>query len=150
MLPLISSPVASLHYLRLTKPIYRVDDTLKYCQESIDDPILQEFNYLAVRKRSRSRGTYGQPLVDLSVLESKRQAQAMQSVKTYLSIVRLPHAEQGVQRVIPRDNESRKIHEEFAGDIEEDKKDVDGGNPKEDVDLRDGRLLLKVVECGIF
>lgn len=74
----------------------------------------------------------------------------MHAVRTYLSIIGLPHTEQGVQRVISRDNEPRKIHEELACDVEEYKEDVDGGNTKEDVNLGNGRLLLEIVECRIL
>lgn len=59
MLPLISR-IARLPFLRLTKPIHRVDHTLKYGQESIDDPILRGLNH--VKLKMRPRETYGEPL----------------------------------------------------------------------------------------
>jgi len=67
-----------------------------------------------------------------------------------LSIIRRGRAEQSFNRVVPRDDESRSVDEELSSDIEEDEEKVQGRETKDDVDLGDRRLLLKVVESWVL
>lgn len=70
--------------------------------------------------------------------------------RTYLSVISLAGTEQGLQRVIARDNEARKVHEKLARDIEEDEEEVDAGDSQKGIDLGNRRLLLEVVEGRIL
>jgi hypothetical protein len=67
---------------------------------------------------------------------------------TYLSVVDLAGAEEGVQRVVARDNEAGNVDEELAGDVEEDEEEVQAGETEDGIDLGDRRLSLQVVEDG--
>ncbi len=70
--------------------------------------------------------------------------------KTHLCIICLAGAKQSVKRVVCRDEEAGSIDEELSSDVEEDQEEVEGTKAKDRVDLGDRRLLLKVVESGIF
>ena len=67
-----------------------------------------------------------------------------------LSVVDLAGGEEGVQRVVARDNESCNVDEELSSNVEEDEEEVQAGETEDHVDLGNGGLLLKVVEGGVF
>lgn len=67
-----------------------------------------------------------------------------------LSVVNLACGEEGVQRVVARDNESGNVDKELSSDVEEDEEEVEAGKTEDHVDLGNGGLLLKVVEGGVF
>ena len=72
------------------EPVYGADSTLKDGQESIDHPILQKS--LAAVCCEWNREVYCEPL----------------------SIIGLAHAEQSLERVIPRNHEPGEVHEQLA------------------------------------
>jgi hypothetical protein len=55
-----------------------------------------------------------------------------------------------MKRVITRNQETGKVNQELAGDVEEDKKEIDAGKTEDGVDLGDGGLSFEVVEEGVF
>ena len=67
-----------------------------------------------------------------------------------LSVVDLARAEESVQGVVTGDDEAGDVDKELSGDVEEDQEEVETGETEDDVDLGDGRLLLKVVEGGVL
>ena len=71
-------------------------------------------------------------------------------MRTYLSVVGFARTEQRIQRVIPRDDETSNVDKEFAGNVEEDQKEVDANKAEESVDFRHRSLLLEVVENRIL
>ena len=68
----------------------------------------------------------------------------------YLSVIGFAGAEQGAQGIVAWHQESGKVDEEFAGDVEEDEEGVDAGQSEEGIDLWDGSLLLEVVEGWVL
>ncbi len=69
---------------------------------------------------------------------------------TYLGIISFACTEQSLQGIISWDEESGKVDEEVASDVEEDKEKVDADETEKGVDLRHRSLLFEVVEHGIF
>jgi hypothetical protein len=67
-----------------------------------------------------------------------------------LSVIDLAGAEQGIQRVVSRNDEAGNVDEEGAGDVEEDEEEVESPEAEDHVDLGYGSLLLEVVEGGVF
>jgi hypothetical protein len=67
-----------------------------------------------------------------------------------LSVVNLARAEQSVQGIVAGNDETGDVDEELSSDVEEDQKEVETGETEDDIDLGDGRLLLKVVEGGVL
>jgi hypothetical protein len=55
-----------------------------------------------------------------------------------------------MKRVITRDQETGKINQELASDVEEDEEKVDADKTEDGVDLGDGGLSFEVVEEGVF
>lgn len=74
----------------------------------------------------------------------------MRSGSTHLRIIDLAVAEQRREGVVAGDEEAGGVDEELASDVEEDEEEVEGSETQYDVDLGDGRLLLEVVEGGVF
>ena len=91
--------------------------------------------------------TYGQPLQNCQ-LDSCQDQKGTQ--EAYLSIIDLARTEKRIKGIISWNKESCKVHEEFAGDVEEDQEKVDSDEAEESVDLRYGCLLFKVVEHRIL
>jgi len=67
-----------------------------------------------------------------------------------LRIIDLAHAEQGLERVIPWDQESGEVHKELAANVEEDEEEIARDQPKDSIGLGDRGLLLQVVQDGIL
>ena len=67
-----------------------------------------------------------------------------------LSVVNLACREEGVQRVVTRDDESGNVDKELSSNVEEDEEEVEAGKTEDHVYLGHGGLLLKVVEGGVF
>jgi hypothetical protein len=67
---------------------------------------------------------------------------------TYLGVIDLAGAEEGVQRVVAGNDEASNVDEELAGDVEKDEEEVQAGETEDGVDLGDRRLPLQVVEDG--
>lgn len=67
-----------------------------------------------------------------------------------MSIVNLACAEQGIQRVVPWDDESGDVDEELASNVEEYEEEVDSSESQKGVHFGDGSLFLQVVECGVL
>jgi len=70
--------------------------------------------------------------------------------RTHLSIISRTRGKQGLKRVITRNQETGKVNQELASDVEEDEEKVDADKTKDGVDLGDGGLSFEVVEEGVF
>lgn len=58
--------------------------------------------------------------------------------------------EQGLERVVGRDDESGGVDEELAGDVEEDEEEVEGAEAEDDVDLGHVGLLLELLQLRVL
>jgi len=67
-----------------------------------------------------------------------------------LCIIDFARAEQSFEGVITRNQESGKVDEELAANVEEDQKEVETEQSEEDVDLGNRCLLLEVVEHRVL
>lgn len=67
-----------------------------------------------------------------------------------LGIIDLVSGEQGLQRVVARDDKARNVGQELATQVEDDEKEVQGDETNDSVDLGNGGLLLKVVESRVL
>ncbi len=67
-----------------------------------------------------------------------------------LSVVGAPGGEQGMERVVGRDDEADGVDEELGGHVEEDEEEVHGAEAEDDVDLGDARLLLELVQVRVL
>ena len=67
-----------------------------------------------------------------------------------MRVVGLGVTEQGLERVVAGNDETGKVDEKLAGNVEKDEEKVQGAEAEHDVDLGDGRLLLKVVEGRVL
>lgn len=80
---------------------------------------------------------------DCPVLSIKRE-------KTHLSIICLARGEQGIERVVARNQETGKVDEELASNVEENQEGVDSDQAEDDIDLRNGGLALQIVEDRVL
>jgi hypothetical protein len=62
-----------------------------------------------------------------------------------LGIVSLAGGEQGMERVISRNDEASQVGQELTTEIEDDKEEIESSQANDCVDLRDRTLLLKLV-----
>mgnify|MGYP000288656221 CR=1 FL=1 len=67
-----------------------------------------------------------------------------------MGVIGLARGEESLERVVAGDDETGKVDEELAGNVEEDKEEVQGGKTEDNVDLGDRALSLKVVECRVL
>lgn len=67
-----------------------------------------------------------------------------------LSIISSSGGEQGVQGVVGWDDESNSIDKEFGGNVEKDQEEVRGSKAKNNVDLLNASLFLKVIESAVL
>jgi len=67
-----------------------------------------------------------------------------------LSVIRGTRGEQGLEGVVARKDETGKVDEELAGDVEEDKEEVDTDQTQDDIDLGNGGLSLQVVQDRVL
>jgi len=67
-----------------------------------------------------------------------------------LCVINLACTEQCLKGVIARNDESRKVDQELAANVEENQEEVETDESEEGINLWDGGLLLKVVEGRIL
>ncbi len=67
-----------------------------------------------------------------------------------MCVISFACAEESFERVVAWDDETGEVDKELSGNIEEDKKEVDGSDAEESIHFRDRCLLLKIVERRIF
>lgn len=67
-----------------------------------------------------------------------------------MRIVGFAAGEQRLERVICWKRESGGVDKELAGNVKEDEEEVQGTETEHDVDFRDARLLLEVVEGWVL
>lgn len=67
-----------------------------------------------------------------------------------LGVVGLVGGEESVERVVCRDDETSGVHEELAGNVEEDQEEVEGAKAENNVDLGDVGLLLKLLQLRVL
>jgi hypothetical protein len=68
----------------------------------------------------------------------------------YLGVIGLADAKEGLERVIGRNDETSRVDEELASNVEEDEEEVEGSQAQDDVDLGYRRLLLEVGEGRVL
>lgn len=71
-------------------------------------------------------------------------------VRQPLSIICLARGEQGIERVVARNQETGKVDEELASNVEENQEGVDSDQAEDDIDLRNGGLALQIVEDRVL
>jgi len=67
-----------------------------------------------------------------------------------LCIICLAHAEQSLQRIVSRKEETGQVGEELSTKVEEDEEEIGCDKTEESVNLWDGSLLLEVVQDGVL
>jgi len=67
-----------------------------------------------------------------------------------LSVIRLAHAEQGLQGVVTRNDESSKIDKQLTSDIEENEKEIGGDQSEDGIGLWDRGLLFQIVQGRVL
>lgn len=67
-----------------------------------------------------------------------------------MRIINLAGAKQGFEGVIARNQKSGEVDQKLASNVEEDEEEVQANDTEESIDLRNGGLLLKVVEGRIL
>lgn len=67
-----------------------------------------------------------------------------------LCVIRLANAEERFERIVSGNDETCNVDEKLATDVEEDEEEVQGPKAQNHVHLGDRRLLLKILERGIF
>lgn len=69
---------------------------------------------------------------------------------THLSVISLSSGEKGVKGVVRGENEASKVDEQLTGNVKEDQEGVDTAQTKDNVDLWDRGLALKVVKDRVL
>jgi len=67
-----------------------------------------------------------------------------------LSVVGRAGTEKRIERVVPRDDESSKVGEKLAAEIEDDQKEVQSREANNGVSLGNAGLLLEIGQGGVF
>jgi hypothetical protein len=67
-----------------------------------------------------------------------------------LSVISLSSREEGVKGVVGGENEASEVDEQLTGNIKEDQEGVDTAQTKDNVDLGDRGLALKVVKDRVL
>jgi len=67
-----------------------------------------------------------------------------------LGIISNSSSEQGMERVVGRDDEADGVDEKLGGDVEEDEEEVHGRQAEDNIDLGDAGLLLEFVQVRVF
>lgn len=70
--------------------------------------------------------------------------------QSHLGVIRAARGEEGLERVVAGQEETGKVDEELASDVEEDQEEVNSDQAKDGVDLGDGGLSLQVVEHRVL
>lgn len=82
----------------------------------------------AVHSDLKQRFTYGQPL----------------------RVIGLGGGEEGLERVVGREDEAGNVDEELAGNVEEDEREVERSEAEDNVDLGHAGLLLELVQLRVL
>lgn len=75
---------------------------------------------------------------------------AKNNQKTHLSVIGSTRREQCLERVVTRDEETSKVNQELAGDVEEDQEEVDTDQTQDRIHLGDVGLALQVAQDGVL
>lgn len=86
----------------------------------------------------------------VSIESHEKRGQATEGIETYLSVIRGARREEGLEGVVTGDEETGKVDEELASDVEKDKEEVDSDQAEDRIDLGDISLTLKVVEDRVL
>lgn len=97
-------------------------------------------------------GTYSEPLKPFNVsdLVTESRSEARQPGKSHLSVIRGSGGEESLKRVVAGEEETGKVDEELASDVEENQEEVHSSQTQDHVDLGNGGLSLKVVEHRVL
>lgn len=71
-------------------------------------------------------------------------------MQTYLCIINLARTEKRIEGIVSGKEKTGKVDEKSAGNVEEDEEEVQAQESEDNVDLRNGGLLLEVVEGWIL
>lgn len=82
--------------------------------------------------------------------EQKKIPHGWRKSKTHLSVIGFTGSEESLKRVVAGNQETGKVNEELASDVEEDKEEVDADQTQDRIDLGDVGLALQVVEDGVL
>jgi hypothetical protein len=69
---------------------------------------------------------------------------------SYLSVILSVGGEEGLERVVTREEETGEVDKELSSDVEEDQEEVDSDEAENDIDLGDIGLTLKVGEDRVL
>jgi len=92
----------------------------------------------------------GEPVNSVDRALKNSQKGISNPVRQPLRVIDLGCTEQGIQGIVGWEDEASSIDEELPSNVEEDQEEVEGAQAKDHVDLRDGSLLLKIVESRIL
>jgi len=67
-----------------------------------------------------------------------------------LGVVTLPYAEESLEGIVTRNDESSQVGQQLPCDIEEDEKEVECDKPEKSIDLGEAGLFLEIVQNLIF
>lgn len=86
----------------------------------------------------------------VSNVSHEKGGHATEGIGTYLGVIRGTGREESLEGVVAGEEETGKVDEELASDVEEDKEEVDSDQAEDHVDLGDIGLTLKVVEDRVL
>lgn len=101
------------------------------------------------QRRELTVSHYINPVSHQSCMKGSLRSERVRK-STYLSVIGSTGSKQGMKRVVAWDEETSKVDQELASDVEEDEEEVDANETQDDIDLRDGGLSLQVVQRGIL
>lgn len=67
-----------------------------------------------------------------------------------LCIIRLARGEEGLERVVARDNETGEVGQELTTEVEDDQEEVEADQTEDGISLGDSRGLLEIDEEGVL
>lgn len=121
------------------EPVDNLDEALKHGEEGENDPILK--NELAATRDQCATG---------SIQESSASRVKEATYSQPLSVILLVGSEESGQGVVAGNDETSKVGQELAAQVEDDEEKVESANADGGVGLGDARRLLEVVKGGVL
>lgn len=82
--------------------------------------------------------------------QKKNSTRLERKSKTHLSVIGGTGSKESLKRVVAGNQETGKVNEKLASDVEEDKEEVDADQTQDRIDLGDVGLALQVVENRVL
>lgn len=82
--------------------------------------------------------------------QKKNSTRLERKSKTHLSVIGGTGSEESLKRVVTGNQETGKVDEELASDVEENQEEVDANQTQDRIDLGDVGLALQVVKNGVL